>query len=170
MRIWGIVLNALCVMVLGATAAHALVGVEFVPASAPPGARVQMTVVGLTAEDDVTFFLAPSQRVADAVTGSDPPRDPRVVPLRGVRIDDGNDLVAEFKVPPVEQGSYVLVVHCKDCGGAASTFSAVGDLEVVPASALPRTGREHGLLLGVGAALLALGAMLLLRPRELLRG
>lgn len=169
-RISRIVLAALCLIVLGATAAHTAVVVEFVPGSAAPGQRVQMNVTGLHRGEDATFYLAPSQRAADAVTGQDPSRDPTLIRLRHVLVHKKGEFAVRFVVPRVAPGRHAVVVHCKSCASGGTTFSAVGDLKVLSAPALPITGHDLGLLLGFATVLLLLGATMVLNPRELLRG
>ena len=139
--------------------AHAAVVVEFLPASAAPGAHVEMNVIGLQAGDEVSFYLVPSQRVADALTGQDPPRGRFVIPVRRHSVERDGGITVDFNIPQIAPGRYVLVVHCRNCAGDGSTFSAVGDLEVL-GSALPVTGRVPTGWLIIGSLLLLSGASL----------
>lgn len=146
-----------------AGAARAAVVLTFQPTAAPPGARVQATTVGAAMkdvpQDHFDLYLAPSQRVADAVSGRGQLNDARLVPIGRMNADEAGVGMIRFTVPRIEAGTYTAVAHCAECAQGESTFSAVGELVVKPGAALPNTGTPLDGVVTIALLLLAIGAL-----------
>ena len=155
-------------IVIAAPTAGAAIALSFTPASAPPGAEVTLTSEGMALgdpESGFNLYLAPSQRVADAVTGPDRPRHPALVPLGHFDGEMASGQSVTFTVPDVDAGRYVMVVHC-ECDGAGGTISAVEEFEVASGVPIPRTNAPTAILALVAAALIGAGALALLAVRR----
>jgi hypothetical protein len=133
-------------------------------------------VLGTTTDDAMRgvpsgsfyLYLAPSQRIADAVTGNGKPTHPQLVPIGRMTADDAGVGRIDFEVPDVPAGSYKIVAYCKACAAHGTVFSAVGGFQVGGHSALPATGLA-GLNALVVTAVLATAAGLLLLSHVQLR-
>ena len=127
--------------VLTADPATAAVAIDLVPPVASPGMTVEVKSTGQGPPPGGHFdlYLAPSQRVADRLSGKGRPHDERLVPIGRLEARGSGVSRLSFTVPDISPGTYVVMGFCRQCGG--STFSAVGGgLRVVETSELPDTG------------------------------
>ena len=156
-------------LVVTAAPAGALLGLEFDPGAAPPGAEIRVTTVGPVfanvSEDGYDLYLAPSQRIADRVTGpGGRPRHPSLVAIGRIEADASGVGHLRFTVPRLEPGRYVVVAHCKTCDLEGTTFSAVGPVRITSGASLPETGGVPPIVWFAGT-LCGLGLILLVTRR-----
>lgn len=155
----------LCVLgtVLAPGAAHAAVTISFEPASAVPGAMVEGTTLGEAMkgvrEGYFDLYLAPSQRIADAVSGRGEPKDARLVPIGRMNADEAGVGKIRFKVPRLEAGTYAVVAHCASCVEGGSTFSSTDGFVIEESAKLPNTGSPFMALMWTGLLLVGAGAL-----------
>ena len=150
--------------VLPASSANAAVVIEFVPRVASPGDVVEVRSLGQAPPPGGHFdlYLAPSQRVADEVSGQGEPNDARLIAIGRLRSSGSGVARLSFTVPDMAPGTYVVVGFCKRCG--SSTFSATGDgLRVEGPAELPNTGLRAGTVIAASGVLLVLGLFALNR-------
>jgi hypothetical protein len=167
-RTIGVVVVSLGVVVATALPALSLFTLDYRPRAAAPGTIVVATTLGPALEQDpegYELYLASSDRIAGAVTGEGPPRDPRLVPIgRLVRRSDGSGRI-RFTVPEVPAGTYIVVAYCEACLTSGSTFTSASEFRVT-GSALPRTGGVPIVIFATGPSLLAIGLLVLFCKRR----
>lgn len=151
-----------------ATSAGAAVVINFEPPAAPPGESVTAKTKGPAmrgiSSGRFDLFLAPSQRLADALTGSGRPSHPRLAPIGTLVADEQGVGHIRFSVPNRPAGDYVTVAYCRGCTEGGSTFSAIGTFRILGPGKMPATGSATFLQVSVGGALTAvvIGLCLLL--------
>lgn len=159
--------SAVGLVLLGAMEARAAVVIDFLPPSAPPGTVVSVTAKGAgpaeVSGDNLALYLAPSQRVADAVSGPGPPKHPLLEPFGRLSLGSADEATGRIRVPNVAPGRYVTVVYCEGCDAHedGTSFSAIGRFRVVRGSALPETGSSQGIFILFVGSLCTSGIALL---------
>lgn len=155
MRCLGLCMFALTVSLLSGSA-HAAVALTFDPPVAAPGMEVSAVTRGAALEGIrggyLELYLAPSQRIADQVSGRGEPDDERLIRIGRLLADPAGVGRIRFTLPTLTAGAYTAVAYCEECAQGGSTFSATGRFEVAPGATLPDTGPEAmapGLLLAL---------------------
>jgi hypothetical protein len=144
--------------------------------SGPPGTRVtgQTAYNGAFAThvDPLSTYLV-SQAAADGVTS---PNDPHLIKIGRLVIDAARNGRITFDVPPVDPGSYVVMVQCPSCAqfNAGRTMLPVADFRVTASP--PATDTEPRPVPGntgwevIGAGVLGAAVVLVILRRRLSTG